>query len=217
MLQNSLKKSRHVFRCLKFERPPARQFCQACPVGIPCGSCLFVTHRGFNNRSRIREGRWRTCKVTIRFCRKSVRRTRNRNSCHRANPVFEHGEFHHRGIGSWRSTGLHSSLVGSNIGTSITNTIVSLGHVRVGEEFRRAFAAATIHDLFNLLAAAILLPLEILFHPLQRSAVYLSHLLLDTGNIDVAAFDFMRAITRPTVRLITGATSSLPQVISGIV
>ncbi len=45
-------------------------------------------------------------------------------------------------------------IVGSNIGTSITNTIVSLGHIRVGEEFRRAFAAATIHDLFNLLAAA---------------------------------------------------------------
>ncbi|HYY27506.1 MAG TPA: Na/Pi symporter [Chthoniobacterales bacterium] len=108
-------------------------------------------------------------------------------------------------------------IVGSNIGTSVTNTIVSLGHIHVGEEFRRAFAAATIHDLFNLLAAAILLPLEILFHPLQRSAVYISEWLLGSGNIDVAAFDFMRAITRPTVRLITGATSSLPQLISGIV
>lgn len=107
-------------------------------------------------------------------------------------------------------------IVGSNIGTSITNTIVSIGHIRVGEEFRRAFAAATIHDLFNLLSAAILLPLEILFHPLQRSAHYISHLLLGAGNIDLAAFDFMRAITKPTVLLITGATSSLPQVISGI-
>ena len=40
-------------------------------------------------------------------------------------------------------------VMGSNIGTTITNTIVSLGHVRQGEEFKRAFAAATIHDFFN--------------------------------------------------------------------
>jgi sodium-dependent phosphate cotransporter len=39
-------------------------------------------------------------------------------------------------------------VMGANMGTTITNTIVSLGHVRRGEEFRRAFAAATIHDIY---------------------------------------------------------------------
>lgn len=39
-------------------------------------------------------------------------------------------------------------VMGSNLGTTITNTIVSLGHIGNKEEFRKAFAAATIHDFF---------------------------------------------------------------------
>ena len=51
-------------------------------------------------------------------------------------------------------------IMGANIGTSVTNTIVSLGHVSNKDEFRRAFAGATVHDAFNLLAVSILLPIE---------------------------------------------------------
>ena len=51
-------------------------------------------------------------------------------------------------------------VMGANIGTSITNTLVSLGHVTRKEEFRRAFAGATVHDFFNLLTVAIVLPLQ---------------------------------------------------------
>ena len=47
------------------------------------------------------------------------------------------------------------------IGTTVTNTLVSLGHVRRSVEFRRAFAAATVHDFFNVAIVAILLPLEL--------------------------------------------------------
>jgi len=53
-------------------------------------------------------------------------------------------------------------IMGANIGTTVTNTLVSLGHIRQSNEFRRAFAAATVHDFFNLLAVAILLPIELL-------------------------------------------------------
>lgn len=52
-------------------------------------------------------------------------------------------------------------VMGANIGTTVTNTLVSLGHVRQSSEFRRAFAAATVHDFFNVLAVSILLPLEV--------------------------------------------------------
>ncbi len=52
-------------------------------------------------------------------------------------------------------------IMGANIGTTVTNTLVSLGHIRATNEFRRAFAAATVHDFFNVLAVAILLPLEL--------------------------------------------------------
>ncbi len=61
-------------------------------------------------------------------------------------------------------------VMGANIGTSLTSTLVSLGHVRNGDEFKRAFSAATVHDSFNLLAVAILLPIELLFHPLEKAS-----------------------------------------------
>ena len=53
-------------------------------------------------------------------------------------------------------------IMGANIGTTVTNTIVALGHMGRPEEFRRAYAAATCHDFFNFLAVAVLLPLEIM-------------------------------------------------------
>ncbi|MDD9934655.1 MAG: Na/Pi symporter [Myxococcales bacterium] len=51
-------------------------------------------------------------------------------------------------------------VMGANIGTTVTNTIVSLGHVTRPREFERAIAAGTCDDFFNLLAVAVLLPLE---------------------------------------------------------
>ena len=53
-------------------------------------------------------------------------------------------------------------VMGANIGTSITNTFVSHGHIQNGDEFELAFAGATIHDIFNLCTVLILLPVEII-------------------------------------------------------
>jgi len=50
--------------------------------------------------------------------------------------------------------------MGANIGTSVTNTIVSMGHVYDRNEFRKAFAGATVHDMFNWLNVLVLLPVE---------------------------------------------------------
>ena len=52
-------------------------------------------------------------------------------------------------------------VMGANIGTSVTNTLVSLAHVTRNSAFRRAFAGATVHDFFNLLAVVILFPFEL--------------------------------------------------------
>jgi len=68
-------------------------------------------------------------------------------------------------------------IMGANIGTSVTNTIVSLAHARRDEEFRLAFSAATMHDFFNLIAVTIILPLELTTHFLQRTAAWLAELL----------------------------------------
>lgn len=61
-------------------------------------------------------------------------------------------------------------IMGANIGTTVTNTIVSVAHIRRSDEFRRAFAAATMHDFFNVIAVSVLLPLELLTGFLSRSA-----------------------------------------------
>lgn len=51
-------------------------------------------------------------------------------------------------------------IMGANIGTTVTNTIVSLGQVSNQNDFRRAFGGATVHDMFNWLTVLVLLPLE---------------------------------------------------------
>lgn len=55
-------------------------------------------------------------------------------------------------------------VMGANIGTSVTNTIVAMGHLGDGDELERAFAGATVHDMFNFVAVAVLFPLEIITH-----------------------------------------------------
>ncbi|MCZ6738166.1 MAG: Na/Pi symporter, partial [Actinobacteria bacterium] len=70
-------------------------------------------------------------------------------------------------------------VMGANIGTTVTNTLASLGHVRQSAYFQRAFAAATVHDYFNLLSVAILLPLEVAFGLISRIANSLASLVGD--------------------------------------
>jgi sodium-dependent phosphate cotransporter len=52
-------------------------------------------------------------------------------------------------------------IMGANIGTSVTSTIVAIGQMGDADQLERAFAGATVHDMFNFLAVAVLLPLEI--------------------------------------------------------
>ena len=61
-------------------------------------------------------------------------------------------------------------IMGANIGTTITNTIVSLGQINHKKSFARALEAATVHDFFNFLAVLIFLPLELTTHLLSRLA-----------------------------------------------
>ncbi|MEM8720069.1 MAG: Na/Pi symporter [Cyanobacteria bacterium P01_G01_bin.39] len=107
-------------------------------------------------------------------------------------------------------------IMGANIGTSITNTLVSLGHVGDKSEFKRAFAAATIHDFFNLLSVVIFLPIEILFHPLEKIAHLLAENLVGGGSLSVKDLNFVKASTKPVVHLFEGITQFLPAPFDGI-
>eukprot|EP00522_Entomoneis_paludosa_P018886 CAMPEP_0172441026 /NCGR_PEP_ID=MMETSP1065-20121228/1599_1 /TAXON_ID=265537 /ORGANISM="Amphiprora paludosa, Strain CCMP125" /LENGTH=584 /DNA_ID=CAMNT_0013190173 /DNA_START=31 /DNA_END=1785 /DNA_ORIENTATION=+ len=59
-------------------------------------------------------------------------------------------------------------IMGANIGTSVTNTIVAMGQMGDGDQLERAFAGATVHDMFNFMSVAILLPLEVITHYLKH-------------------------------------------------
>ena len=61
-------------------------------------------------------------------------------------------------------------VMGANVGTTVTNTLVSLGHMRNTLEYRRAFAAATVHDFFNLVVLAVLFPIEVYTRRVGRHA-----------------------------------------------
>jgi len=66
-------------------------------------------------------------------------------------------------------------IMGANIGTSVTNTLVSLAHLRKRAEFRRSLAAATVHDFFNVLNVLLLGPLEWAFGVVSRPARWFGH------------------------------------------
>ncbi|MGA9277294.1 Na/Pi symporter [Ilumatobacter sp.] len=75
-------------------------------------------------------------------------------------------------------------IMGANIGTTVTNTLVSLGHVRHSNEFKRAFAAATVHDFFNVFAVIVLLPLELMTGILSKLATWLTDVLVGSSGSD---------------------------------
>ncbi|XP_051821555.1 sodium-dependent phosphate transport protein 2B-like [Antechinus flavipes] len=91
-------------------------------------------------------------------------------------------------------------IMGANIGTSVTNTIVAFMQAGDRNEFRRAFAGATVHDFFNWLSVLVLLPMEVI-------TGYLYHLtdaIVKTFNIKSGenAPKLLKVITDPFTKLI---------------
>lgn len=109
-------------------------------------------------------------------------------------------------------------VMGANIGTTITNTIVSLGHINKGAEFLRAYAAATIHDFFNLLSVIIFLPLEIGFGILEKAGSFLGNLVLGGDSLSMKGLNIIKPMVSPALKVIEdGAGAFLLQPFSGIV
>lgn len=102
-------------------------------------------------------------------------------------------------------------IMGSNIGTSITNTIVSLGHISNKNEFRRAFAGSTVHDFFNLITVAILFPLQLSTNFLGIVAHKLADVFQAVGGLKTVSP--IKVITKPVIGLIETLTGSSPVII----
>ncbi|KAG9330210.1 hypothetical protein JZ751_026094 [Albula glossodonta] len=86
-------------------------------------------------------------------------------------------------------------IMGTNIGTSVTNTIVAMTQAGDRSKFRRAFAGATVHDFFNWLSVLVLLPLEVA----SGFLYHLSKLMVDSFHIESGedAPDLLNVITDP--------------------
>ncbi|MDH4239345.1 MAG: Na/Pi symporter [Phycisphaerae bacterium] len=91
-------------------------------------------------------------------------------------------------------------IMGANIGTTVTNTLVSLGHFTRRDEFRRAVSAATVHDFFNLICVAIMFPLELATGILQKIATRMSSAFADFGGIKFTSP--INIVTQPVIDFI---------------
>lgn len=91
-------------------------------------------------------------------------------------------------------------IMGANMGTTVTNTLVAMASLNRRAEFIRAFAGATMHDFFNLLAILILFPLEMAFHPLEKAATWLSGVMIGGGGVEFQSP--VKIIVSPVVDLV---------------
>lgn len=93
-------------------------------------------------------------------------------------------------------------IMGANIGTTVTNTIVSFGYVGRKIEFERAFGAAIVHDMFNILTVIILFPLEMNTGILYRSATFMTRVFGDLGGFKIISP--LKVIIQPVSDIIAG-------------
>jgi sodium-dependent phosphate cotransporter len=102
-------------------------------------------------------------------------------------------------------------VMGANIGTSVTNTLVSLGHLSRGQEFERAFAASTVHDFFNIFAVVILFPLQVTTNFLGILAADLAEIFQEIGGLTFASP--LKMVTGPAVNGVTHALDGHPWIL----
>ena len=96
-------------------------------------------------------------------------------------------------------------IMGANIGTSVTNIIVALTQAGDREQFRKAFACANVHDMFNWLTAALLVSVECLTRYLETvTSYFVAHIDTATASnsTQVRSPDFLKSLTKPVTRLV---------------
>ncbi|MCW8849797.1 MAG: Na/Pi symporter [Melioribacteraceae bacterium] len=91
-------------------------------------------------------------------------------------------------------------IMGANIGTSITNILVSLPQIRRDNEFKRAFSAAIVHDFFNILCVLVLFPIQLATNFLGYLATELELVFKGAGGLNFLSP--VKLITKPVAKLI---------------
>lgn len=69
-------------------------------------------------------------------------------------------------------------VLGANVGTTVTNSMVALGHSRDKKEFNKVVPGAIVHDIFNIFNITFFFILEMTTGLLSKTAVALSSYIL---------------------------------------
>ncbi len=107
-------------------------------------------------------------------------------------------------------------IMGTNIGTTTTATLVSLGNLGERKAFRRSFTAATAHGIFNVIAVFIFLPLEMMTGFLARSSQWLANEISGGSGTNLGGLDFIKPAVKPLVNAFSNLYSLLPGDTGGI-
>jgi len=98
-------------------------------------------------------------------------------------------------------------VLGANIGTSVTSTVVAITQMGDREQFRRSFSCATVHDMFNWLNVIVFTSVECFTHFLEISTSYLVNNI--TFNSNISNPDILKSITKPVINLIVQLDSQV--------
>lgn len=100
---------------------------------------------------------------------------------------------------------IHSAIpiiMGANIGTTVTSTLVALSFLENKKEFRKAIACATVHSFFNIITVAILFPLELFTSFLSQIAIRITSLFYNFTYLGIHGKPFFEAFIKPVSFLI---------------
>lgn len=102
-------------------------------------------------------------------------------------------------------------IMGANMGTSVTNTLVSLANINRSDEFRRSFAASIVHDFFNALSVLVFFPLQYFTNFLGAFALWVEQWFESAGGMTF--FNPLKAATEPAVHLFKVYLGDMPWLI----
>ncbi|MFJ6013781.1 Na/Pi symporter [Streptomyces sp. NPDC092952] len=114
------------------------------------------------------------------------------------------------GSGALPIQGAIPIILGANVGTTVTTSLVALTFIGDREKFRRALGASTVHDFYNWLSLLLFFPVELVWHPLERISGALTRALYGADWLpNPAHFNVVRAVTGPVEHGVVRATSHL--------
>ncbi len=102
-------------------------------------------------------------------------------------------------------------IMGANLGTSVTNTLVSLPHINRNNEFNRAFSAAIVHDVFNIFSVLVLFPVQIATNFLNIGATFMGEAFQYIGALSL--LNPVKMLTYPPIDFLKEHLGSYPFII----